>query len=226
MDGERRLPKEWSLPIMISECSVDAAHRLRWRGRIWILAFEPLRTRLIQSIYDSPLSGHPSHESTRKLLAREYTWSGITQDVRRFVCNCNICGKSKIWREQKHGLLKPLLIPERIWSELSVDFIAGLAPSKDCTSIMVVIDRLSKSIIAVPMKGTRAINVSQTLLEHISQHHGLPTAIVSDRGTQFVSMLWTEVCRLVKITRRLSTAFHPETDGATERANQELETYL
>ena len=91
---------------------------------------------------------------------------------------------------------------------------------------MVVTDRLSKSIIAVPMKETRAIDVAQTLLEHIFQHHGLPTAIVSDCGTQFVSMLWIEVCRLVKITQRLSTAFHPETDGATEPANQELETYL
>ena len=91
---------------------------------------------------------------------------------------------------------------------------------------MVVIDRLSKSIIVVPMKKTRAIDVVQTLLEHIFQHHGLPTAIVLDCGTQFVSMLWTEVCRLVKITRRLSTAFHPKTNGATERANQELETYL
>ena len=78
----------------------------------------------------------------------------------------------------------------------------------------------------MPMKEIRAIDVAQTLLEHIFQHHGLPTAIVSDRGTQFVSMLWTEVCRLVKITRRLSIVFHPETDGATEQANQELETYF
>ena len=73
IDGERRLPKKWGLPIMISEYSVDAAHRLRWRGWIWIPAFEPLRTRLIQSIHDSPLSGHPSRESTRELLAHEYT---------------------------------------------------------------------------------------------------------------------------------------------------------
>ena len=114
MDGERRLPKEWGLPIMISECSIDAAHRLRWRGRIWIPTFEPLQTRLIQSIHDSSLSGHPSRESTRKLFAREYTWPSMTQDVRRFLRNCNTCCKSKIWREQKHGLLKPLLIPERI----------------------------------------------------------------------------------------------------------------
>ena len=140
--------------------------------------------------------------------------------------NCNTCSKSKIWREQKHGLLKPLPIPKHIWSELSVDFITRLAPSKDCTSIIVVTDRLSKSIIVVPMKEICAIDVAQTLLEHIFQHHGLLTAIVSDRDTQFVSMLWIEVCRLVKITRRLSTTFHLETDGATERANQELETHL
>ena len=142
MDGERRLPKEWGLPIMISECSVDVAHRLRWRGWIWIPAFESLRTRLIQSIHDSPLSGHPGRENTRELLAREYTWPGMIQDVRRFVRNCNTCGKSKIWQEQKHGLLKLLPIPERICSELSVDFITGLVPSKDCTSIMVVINQL------------------------------------------------------------------------------------
>lgn len=226
MDGERKLPKEWGLPIMISECSVDAGHRLRWRGRIWIPAHEPLRTRLIQSIHDSPLAGHPGREGTRDLLAREYTRPGLTQDVRRFVRNCNVCGKSKIWREQKQGLLKPLPIPIQIWTELSIDFITGLAPSIEYTNIMVVTDRLSKSIIAVPMKKTRAIDVAQKLLEQVFQHHGLPAAIVSDRGSQFVSMLWAEVCRLLNIMRRLSTAFHPETDGATERANQELETYL
>lgn len=226
MDGERRLPKEWGLPITISECSVDSGHRLRWRGRIWIPAHEPLRTRLIQSTHDSPLAGHPGREGTRDLIAREYTWPGLTQDVRRFVRNCNVCGKSKIWREQKQGLLKPLPIPARIWTELSIDFITGLAPSSDCTNIMVVTDRLSKSIIAVPMKTIRALDVAHKLLEQVFQHHGLPAAIVSDRGSQFVSLLWTEVCRLMKITRRLSTAFHPETDGATERANQELETYL
>ena len=112
--------------------------------------------------------------------------------------------------------MKPLPISERICSELSVDFITGLAPSNNCTSIIVVRDQLSKSIIAVPMKETRAIDVAQMLLEYIFQHHGLPTAIVLDHVTQFVSMLWIEVYRLVKIIWRLSTAFYPEMDGATE----------
>ena len=194
MDGERRLPKEWGLPITISECSVDGGHRLRWRGRIWILMHEPLRTQLIQSIHDSLLAGHGGREGTRDLLAREYTWPGMTQDVRRFVRNCNVCGKSKIWQEQKQGLLKPLPIPARIWTELSIDFITGLAPSNTYTNILVVTHRLSKSIIAVPMKEIRAINVTQKLLEQVFQHYGLPTAIVSDRGSQFVNMVWGEVC--------------------------------
>ena len=167
MDGERRLPKEWGLPITISECSVDAAHRLRWHGQKWIPAHEPLRTRLIQFIHDSPLAGHPGREGTRDLLAREYTWPGLTQDVRRFVRNCNVCGKSKLWREQKQGLLKPLPIPERMWTELSIDFITDLAPSNTCTNIMVVTDRLSKSIIALPMKEIRAVDVAQKLLEQV-----------------------------------------------------------
>ena len=116
-------------------------------------------------------------------------WHGMTQDVRRFIRNCNVCGKSKIWREQKQGLLKPLPIFARIWTELSINFITGLPPSNTYTNILVVTDRLSKSIIAVPMKKIRAIDVAQKLLEQVFQHHGLPTEIVSDRGRQFVSMM-------------------------------------
>ena len=85
---------------MISKCSVDGAHRLRWRGRIWIPAFEPLRTRLIQSIHDSPLSGHPGRESTRELFAREYTWPGMTQDVRRFVTTATLSANQRFGKSR------------------------------------------------------------------------------------------------------------------------------
>jgi transposase InsO family protein len=71
-----------------------------------------------------------------------------------------------------------------------------------------------------------AENTAITFLRHFCPHHGLPSAIVSDRGTQFVNALWKRICELLKIIRRLSTAWHPETDGSTERMNQFLETYL
>ena len=129
------------------------------------------------------MARHPGREGTRDLLAQKYTWPGMTQDVRRFVQNYNVCGKSKIWREQKQGFLKPLPIPARIWMELSIYFITGLAPENTYTNILVVTDRLSKSIIAMPMKEIHAIDVAQKLLEQVFKHHRLSTAIVSDRGS-------------------------------------------
>ena len=214
IDGDRQFPREWGLPWTISECSIDTGKRLRWRDRIWIPFFEPLRTKIIQKIHDSTLSGHPGREITRDLITREYTWPGLSQDVRRFVRNCETCGKGKVWREQKRGLLKPLPIPERPWQELAMDFITGLLESQGATTILGITDRLTKSVILILMKKTEAEDVADALLIHLFAHHGLPRAIVSDRGPQFVSLFWKAICRRLGIQRRLSTAFHPETDGA------------
>ena len=223
---DRRFEPSWQLAVSPSECSIDNVGRLRWRGAIWIPDFEPLRTRLIQRVHDSPLGGHPGRESTRDLLRREFIWPKMGEDVRRFVRNCDVCGRSKVWRDQKKGLLKPLPVPDRQWSELSVDFVVQLNPSDECTNIMVVTDRLTKNVIFEPMREITAASVAKALLWGVFRHHGLPRSIVSDRGPQFVSLFWAEVCKALKINRRLSTAWHPQTDGATERANQELEAYL
>ena len=91
---------------------------------------------------------------------------------------------------------------------------------------MVITDRLSKSMIFEAMASTTAEAVAERLLNGFIRHHGLPSAIVSDRGPQFVGHIWKRICELLNITQRLSTAYHPETDGATERANQVVEHYL
>lgn len=227
MENERLFPNEWGLSWQISECSVDDATRLLWRNRLWIPFYEPLRTRLVQDTHDSGISGgHPGHSGTRDLLSRFYAWPGMSDYVRRFVGNCDTCGKGKFWREQKRGLLKPLPVPDRRWQELAMDFIVELPESEGHTIIMTIIDRLSKEPIFVPLKTATATEVARVLITHVFQHHGLPRAITSDRGPQFVSLFWKEICRQLKIVRRLSTAYHPETDGASERCNQEVETYL
>ncbi|KAL5604588.1 uncharacterized protein BROUX77_004774 [Berkeleyomyces rouxiae] len=107
-----------------------------------------------------------------------------------------------------------------------MDFIVGLPESEGCTTILGITDRLSKSKILIPLKSYTASDVARAFITHVFAHHGLPRAITSDRGPQFTGLFWTEVCRQLSITRRLSTAFHPETDGAQERSNQEIETYL
>jgi len=220
-------PPDWGLPWQISECKLDDATRLVWRDRLWIPFYEPLRTRLIQEIHDSTIAGgHPGHSGTRDLLSRFYAWPGMSDNVRRFVGNCDTCGKGKLWREQKRGLLKPLPVPDRRWQELAMDFIGELPDSDGNRFILTIIDRLSKEPIFVPLSSTVTMDVAQAMIVHVFQHHGLPRAITSDRGPQFISLFWKEVCRQLSITRRLSTAYHPETDGASERCNQEVETYL
>lgn len=221
-----RFPTHAGIKVSISECSLDADGALLFRGRKWVPEYEPLRTRLMQDVHDSVLTGHPGREATQAILSRSFFWPGISSDVRRFTRNCHQCRGNHAWRERRHGLLKPLPIPDRIWREISIDFVTELPESEGHTNIMVITDRLSKGVILEPMESIDALYVAKKFISVFYRHHGIPTAIVSDRGTQFVSMFWAHFCRLLGITRRLSTAYHPETDGSTERANQTMEIYL
>ncbi|CEJ61941.1 hypothetical protein PMG11_03668 [Penicillium brasilianum] len=228
LTGERRIAAETDIKTSLSECHLDDRGVLHFRQRIWIPDNEVLRTGIIQKIHDSHVTAHPGRDATYSILSRRFFWPGAAKDVRRFLRNCTICGRSSVWRDTKHGLLKPLPIPQRIWAEISVDFITGLPPSRPtgATNCMVITDRLTKGVILIGMKNTTAEDVAEVFFTHFYMHHGVPLAIVSDRGPQFVSSFWERVCERLSIQRRLSTAFHPQTDGATERANQEIERIL
>lgn len=226
LNGDRRFPPHLELKASITECHVDDEMLLYYRNRKWVPASEPLRTRLIHEIHSSPAVGHPGREGTYKILARDYFWPGMSDDIRRFVRNCDICGRVKPWRDGLQGFLKPLPIPERIWKEISMDFIEGLPESNGCTNLMVITDRLSKDVVLVALKDVTAETVADNFLRYVVAYHWLPDAIVSDRGTQFVSHFWAILTKMMGITRRLSTAWHPQTDGSTERMNSVIEAYL
>ncbi|KHJ32270.1 hypothetical protein EV44_g3769 [Erysiphe necator] len=150
----------------------------------------------------------------------------MAKDIRRFVENCDGCARNKAWRNRRQGFLKPLPIPDRIWTEISMDFITELPISEGCTNMIVVTDRLSKGVVADGLKSIDAESVAKWFIKRYLPYHFLPSAIVSDRGTQFTSAFWKRICDLLRIKRRLSTAFSPETDGSTERANEVIETML
>jgi len=108
-----------------------------------------------------------------------------------------------------------------------MDFITGLPWSDGFDAILIVIDRLSKMRHFIACKTTcSAQDLAQLYLSHVFRLHGLPGTVISDRGPQFVSAFWTKLCERLKIDKRLSTAFHPQTDGQTERINSVLEQYL
>jgi transposase InsO family protein len=223
---ERRFPPSLGVKCSISECSINDRGELLYRGRRWVPNSENLRTRIISETHDSLLTGHPGREITYRIVARDFFWPGMSDSIRRYVRNCDVCGRTKPWREGAQGLLKPLPIPDRLWKEISMDFIEGLPNSEGMTCLMVVTDRLSKGLIFIPLPNIKTETVVRAFLRHVVAYHWLPDAITSDRGSQFVSLLWERLCEILKINRRLSTAFHPQTDGSTERMNSVWEAYI
>ena len=204
---------------------------VRFRDRLFVPATGGLRLRLIQMAHDSPVTGHPGAEKCHEIISRNYWWPHIGQEIRKFCRNCHGCLRSKINRDRYHGALKPLPPPERRWRHISMDFIVELPEALDCygrrvKNIMVVVDRLTKMTHFIPCDAMDPTEAARLFFHHVFKLHGLPDSIVSDRGSQFVSHFWKRLSARLKIVPGLSTAYHPETDGQTERMNAELEQYL
>ena len=108
-----------------------------------------------------------------------------------------------------------------------MDFIMPLPKSNNYTGILVVVDWLTKMAHFIPTrKDITATETTEELMKHVFKHHGLPDKIISDRGTQFAAKVTEEMYKKLNIQVALSTAYHPQTDGQTERVNQDLETYI
>ena len=212
--------------ITLAECTVNN-NRLLYRGCLWVPNYEPLRLHLMQQHHDSPTAGHPGRSKTLEYLSRTYTWPQMRTDVERYIRNCHTCQRSKPTRHAPFGILRPLPIPERPWQDISMDFVTGLPWSNGCDAIWVVVDRLTKERHLIACRtDIDAKELSSLFITHIFRLHGLPLTIISDRGPQFAALFWKNLCRRLGIEPRLSTAFHPQTDGQTERMNAIMEQYL
>ena len=197
------------------------------KGKVYVLKNEELRTEVIWLHYDVPAAGHGGRWKMVELVIRNYWWPGVTRDVGKYVKGCNLCQRMKNKIEELAGKLKLSEVPKKPWAYLTVDFITKLPVVAGKDMILVVCNQLSKMIHFVAMtEGTSAERLARLFQDNIWKLHGLPESIVSDRGPQFAAELTREINRMLGIKTKLSTAFHPQTDGQTERMNQELEQYL
>lgn len=147
--------------------------------------------------------------------------------VKQFVRACLICQQAKTERRSPSGLLQPLPIPKRPWAVISLDFIEGLPSSGGYDVILIVVDKFSKYAHFIPLKHPfTALQVATLFMQNIYRLHGLPLAIISDRDRIFTSNIWQELFKLSQTQLRLSSSYHPQTDGQTERVNQCVEAYL
>jgi len=147
--------------------------------------------------HDSVSAGHFGINKTVELISRNFWWPKLHNDVKKFIKSCETCCKSKIPRHKPYGLLSPLSTRNRAWSDISMDFIVELPKSKDMTTIMVVVDRLTKMAHFIPFRclPTAAI-AADSFINNIFKLHGFPDSIISDRGTQFTSDFWNRLCSI------------------------------
>ncbi len=204
--------------------------RLFHDGKIYVP--ESLRDVILDRYHDGPLAGHFGAEKTQALIQRKYFWPRLATEVGEHVSSCSICAMTKSSRHKPYGKLTSLPAPTHKWKDLSLDFVTGLPPSKDWRghsydSILVIVDRLTKMAHYIAVDKTLdAEQFAQVLIENLVRYHGLPDSIVTDRGSLFTSQFWSSLAYFLGVRRRLSTAFHPQTDGQTERQNSTMEQYL
>ncbi|MBW0485483.1 hypothetical protein O181_025198 [Austropuccinia psidii MF-1] len=176
---------------------------------------------------DSPLAGHPGQERTLKLVKQDFHWCGMTQFIMDYVSSSQQCSRNKNIHHKKFGILKPIPIQNGPWICLSMAFITKLPLSNSFDSILVIVERFSKMAVFIPtMSSITSLDLAHLFIKNILSKHGLPSSIVSDRASLFVSSFWNNLCQQLKISRYLSNAYHPETYGKREKSNEIPEQYL
>ena len=217
------------------EWSIGSAGALLHEGRIYVP--ESVRNQVIRLHHDTPEFGHFGIARTAELVSRNFYWPGLESMVRRYVLGCDVCARIKAPRHRHYGPNMPIPPATRPWEGVTMDFVTDLPPARGTaagtdgdsayTCILVIVDRFTKMTIYLPCrKDIDSPELARLFFENVICMHGIPEHIITDRGTQFTSRFWSRVCSHMTINHRLSTAFHPQTDGQTERQNQVMEQYL
>ncbi|KAK3043051.1 hypothetical protein RJ639_002619 [Escallonia herrerae] len=195
--------------------------------RVYVPRVDHMRRTLIRECHDTLWAGHARGERILALFQQGYYWPQMGDEVQEYVNTCLSCQQDKVERKKKAGLLQPLPVPKRPWESVSLDFITGLPKVEDLGTILVVVDRFSKyaSFIATP-KYCSAEDTAQLFFKYVVKYWGMPQDIVSDRDSCFTGNFWTKLFKLFGSQLSMSSSYHPESDGQTERFNSMLEEYL
>ena len=203
----------------------------KWRNRVIIDPHDKnLQLQLISRQHNSPGAGHPGRDITYELLQRDFYWEGMYNDVRLFCRGCLPCAKTKSLKRGSAGYLKPVAVALAPWTAISVDYVTPLPESthlgQTFKHVAVVVDRLTKMRHYIATMTLEAEELADRFIDRVYSIHGLPDSILSDRGTQFVSRFWSTLCKRLSVIRKLTSAFHPQTNAQTERVNAEMEQFL
>ncbi|KAF8750036.1 hypothetical protein RHS01_09663 [Rhizoctonia solani] len=222
--AQTMLPDQY-LPTWLWDYDMEAG-LLFYQGRIVVPDVGTLRTDLLRIFHDSPLAGHPGRQRTLELVSRNYYWPGIRADTYWHVDSCKTCQRI---RKPKYASIppQPLELPSRPWQHVSYDMIVDLPKDGNSDSILVIVDSFTKYVILVECaKKLKAPELADLFLRHVWKRYGMPEKTVSDRGRVFNNKFLKALYQRLGIDPHFSSAYHPQSDGQTERVNPTVEHFL
>lgn len=201
---------------------------LRRGEQVYVPDVKSIRENIIQSMHADPLGGHVGATRSAELISRYFWWPSLKKQVRDFVHSCDLCQRNKSSNLKYQGLLQPLPVPDKVWSSVSLDLITQLPLTpKGHDAIVVFVCRLTKMAHFIPTTTTvSAMELADIFVDNVVRLHGVPTSLISDRDPKFTSAFWAQVFARLGTKLGMSSSFHPETDGQTERMNRVLEDML
>ena len=201
---------------------------LRYRGRVVVPQLTDLREEILWEFHYSRFAMHPGGTKMYRDFLCQYYWSRMKRHVGDFVRQCLTCQKVKAKHQKPTGLLQPLEVAEWKWEHVMMDFVTHLPWTQRRHDVVwVIVDRLTKSahFLAVQMTFTLE-EFYQLYIHEIVRLHGVPVSIVSDRDPRFTAHFWKSFQKAMGTRLMMSTAFHPQTDGQSEKTIQILEDVL
>jgi hypothetical protein len=215
---------------------IDPHNLKKLNGEWWkehrrvVTGNQELRHKIIYNHHDLVAFGHPGISRTTELVARFYWWPNMAKDVQEYVKGCAECQRHKINTQARKAPLSPITpVHEALpFQTIALDFIVKLPVSNGFNSILTITDHdCTKMAIFIPCnESISAEGVADLYLCKVFPRFGLPSKVISDRDPRFISKFMRELCRLIGATQNMSTAYHPRTDGQSERSNQWLGQYL
>ncbi|GJV79692.1 putative reverse transcriptase domain-containing protein [Tanacetum coccineum] len=197
-------------------------------GRSWLPCYRDLRSVIMHESHKSKYSTHPGSEKMYQDMKKLYWWPNMKADIATYVSKCLTCARVKAEHQRPSGLLVQPAIPEWKWDNITMDFITKLPKSSQgFDTIWVIVDRLTKSAHFLPIRENDPLDkLARLYLNRIVARHGIPASIICDRDGRFTSNFWKSFQKALGTDVSMSTAYHPETDGQSERTIQTLEDML
>ena len=191
---------------------------LHYSNRIYVPDHGNLRLYVLQYLHNQPLAGHFGQTKTLHTVQMQYAWPGLLVFIKDYCKSCTTCSHAKPVRHRPYGLLKQLLVPEKPWNSILINFIEKLPPSSSgYTAILVIVDCLSKQGLLILTHDTiTSQQLAQLFILHVFFKHRIPSHVTSDCRSKFVSHFFHSLGIALDMKLHFTSSYHPEGDGQME----------